>query len=451
VTRRIVQTCCFALFALALAWPEQILPAELFFRLDAIANTLAAVTARTVFVSLLFSSALVVVTFFMGRVFCGWACPMGVITDVIDYIVDRTIRVPSLKRVKYHLLVVFICLALSGIAATWILDPIAWASRIGAITATKIDWPVAATLTTLLVFLQIALGRRAFCRILCPLGALLGWISIISPFTRRLTSSCVGCGMCSQTCRMAAIGDDPKAFDRAECIQCQDCISTCSESAIRFRYGQTAAPTPPNRLRRQYLATFGGGTMLGILLRNAKGQGPLFPVIRPPGAVPEDQLGDLCVRCGACIRVCPTQGLVPAGGELSPLLYQTPILDCREGACAYDCNACGTVCPTGAIRALPLKAKQAAKIGLAQIDKSRCLPHGSGSPCIMCYANCPLFAIELQFKRADAGQKAGIFLPQVAEYRCTGCGQCETNCPVAAKSAIVVGPRTDGSSNRSGV
>ena len=54
------------------------------------------------------------------------------------------------------------------------------------------------------------------------------------------------------------------------------------------------------------------------------------------------------------MKVCPTSGLQPALAEAGLEGIWTPILKPRLGYCDYGCNACGQVCPSGAIPPLPL-------------------------------------------------------------------------------------------------
>ena len=69
-------------------------------------------------------------------------------------------------------------------------------------------------------------------------------------------------------------------------------------------------------------------------------------MIRPPGSALVD-FSSLCVRCSACVRTCPTQGLQPSLFEGGVQHLLTPRLVPRLGYCSFGCNACSQVCPTG--------------------------------------------------------------------------------------------------------
>jgi NAD-dependent dihydropyrimidine dehydrogenase PreA subunit len=125
----------------------------------------------------------------------------------------------------------------------------------------------------------------------------------------------------------------------------------------------------------------------------------------------------------------------------------TPVLVPRIGQCDYGCNACGQVCPTGAIPGLTLEDKRLAVIGHAYVDRSRCLPWADGRNCIVCEEMCPLPEKAIQLEEvatwAPDGQQATVKRPHVIHERCIGCGVCENRCPLAGEAAIRIYAPTD--------
>ena len=85
-------------------------------------------------------------------------------------------------------------------------------------------------------------------------------------------------------------------------------------------------------------------------------------LIRPPGVIESDLL-DKCLRCGECMRSCPTHGLQPAFNQAGLEGLWTPLLIPRLGYCDYSCNACGQLCPVEAIPPLELEQKRQQVIG----------------------------------------------------------------------------------------
>jgi MauM/NapG family ferredoxin protein len=169
-------------------------------------------------------------------------------------------------------------------------------------------------------------------------------------------------------------------------------------------------------------------------------------LVRPPGATLTD-FTTLCVRCSECVRVCPTQGLQPSlfEGGLQNLL--TPRLVSRLGYCDYSCNACGEVCPTGALPRLALEQKRATVMGLARVDQNRCLPWAYGIPCIVCEEACPTPDKAIRLEETEVlngqGERVTVQQPYVLQELCIGCGICEYQCPMGGEAAIRVFAPTD--------
>lgn len=191
--------------------------------------------------------------------------------------------------------------------------------------------------------------------------------------------------------------------------------------------------------RRSYLVTAIISIAAAALIRLKKvGITPTNNIIRPPGALPEEEFVDRCIRCNACFRACPTTTLIPAGMQGGLSGYGTPILDPREGGCLFECTACGDACPTGAIAALALEPKQRLKMGTAAVDVGRCLPYAKGKPCVVCVASCPTEAIFVTATDKKLPWGDHLVIPGVNSLSCTGCGLCEAACPVEGAAAIMV-------------
>lgn len=135
------------------------------------------------------------------------------------------------------------------------------------------------------------------------------------------------------------------------------------------------------------------------------------------------------------MQACPTNSLQPIGLEAGLSAFFSPVITPRRGPCEPGCNACGTVCPTGALPPLPLEEKQNAKVGTARIFRQKCLAWELDKKCLICDEVCPYDAIEFR-KLPDMR----IAVPFVNENKCAGCGYCEHYCPVQAIPAIVVEP-----------
>ena len=491
--RKIVQGISLAIFTLlviastGLAWPAAVVNFPI--RLDPLLMIAQSIAARMVLAGSLISLGLVLLSLVFGRAWCGWLCPLGTLLDIFQPARSKNKKenVPeNWRRVKYLLPVAILILALFGNLTLLFLDPITiWVRTMAGAVMPAMDylfsgsekilsnvpglsdplsrldqllrpalfpqfpppglrfpWIPAVLFTGILLLNFIA--SRFWCRYLCPLGGSLGWLSRFSLFKRTVGSGCKDCGLCQYTCPTATI--DPQrgfASDPAECIMCMNCLPACKLSSTEFKAViKPAQAMPYDPDRRSFLGTAAGSVAaLAILGVDQSAQRTNPFLLRPPGAIEEDLTGK-CVRCGECIRACPTGALQPSvlDGGLENIF--TPLLIPRLGYCDYSCNRCGQVCPVEAISPLTLDEKRQYVLGWAFIDENRCIPWADGNPCIVCEEMCPLpekaiLLEERQVVRPD-GSTATVQLPRVIRERCIGCGICEYKCPRTGQAAIRV-------------
>jgi ferredoxin len=209
-----------------------------------------------------------------------------------------------------------------------------------------------------------------------------------------------------------------------------------------------AKPSAEERLdlsRRAVLAAglAGVGAKLLCNISVAASQKVFSPaLIRPPGALGEEEFLARCIRCGECMKVCPTSAVQPASLEGGLAGAWTPVLNMSVGYCDYECNLCSQVCPTQAIRQIEVAEKQQIKIGLAYIDRNRCLPWAYARNCIVCEEHCPTPKKAIWLEQAEvrnlAGETLTVKQPRVDAELCIGCGICEAKCPVRAPAAVRV-------------
>jgi len=133
------------------------------------------------------------------------------------------------------------------------------------------------------------------------------------------------------------------------------------------------------------------------------------------------------------MKSCLTNTLQPCFWESGLAGLWAPKMDLRFAPCEQNCNVCGKVCPTQAIRSLSLEEKNHAKVGTAVLRKEVCLVWAQDKLCLICDEICPYNAIV--FRTVE-----GYRRPVVIASKCNGCGFCEQRCPVQGESAIVVVP-----------
>jgi len=169
-------------------------------------------------------------------------------------------------------------------------------------------------------------------------------------------------------------------------------------------------------------------------------------ILRPPGALKEDEFLATCIKCGMCVEACPFDTLILASpGSNKPL--GTPYFEPRKIPC-YMCTdiPCVPVCPTGALDESSVTTNgeldiNIADMGVAVVDDKNCIAFW-GIQCDACYRACPLLdkAIYLEYEKNERTGKHAFLKPIVDSDFCTGCGLCERAC-VTEKAAIFVLPK----------
>ncbi|MEO5376771.1 MAG: 4Fe-4S binding protein [Magnetococcus sp. DMHC-6] len=450
---------------------------HLFLELDPLTALASGLTSATLYRGLALSLIILIPTLFFGRFFCSWICPLGILNQAISHFFNKRRPAEYVKqnryhpifRVKYYLLTVLLVLAAFGVLQIGLLDPMALVTR-SFVTGVwpALQWSGAGFyllqphflggVGIALFFLAILLANRfmtrAWCRVVCPLGALLGVLSWRALFRiRRDVDRCNDCLKCVSSCQG---GCDPHGALRvSECHLCMNCLEQCPEGALHYGFIQSRTSLgQPIDISRRRLVESGVTAMAFVpMLRSSYGveSTPHPNMIRPPGALPEADFLARCLKCALCMRVCPTNVLQPALLEGGLEALWTPILINRLGYCEHHCILCGHVCPTGALRPLTVtekvgssspKPSEPIKLGTAFFDPGRCLPWSMHTPCIVCEEVCPTSPKAIWFKKVALTDRKGQTVPLKQPYMepalCIGCGICEYKCPVADQAAIRV-------------
>lgn len=341
-----------------------------------------------------------------------------------------------------------------------------------------------------LVFAIIALARkRWFCRFICPVGVLLDTVSGRKLFIRNWWKGCppVGRYIVLLTAAGAILGYplflwmDPLAFlNNAFSVYkatgilsgivslsgivillllaftsgdlwcarvcplgaTQDLLADIGSYFRNFKKAglkdSTRKKTPPNAFpatRRTFIAVAAG---LGFSMWAQKiGQARSDDApLRPPGAIKEEKYKGLCLRCGNCVRSCPSRIIHPDTGQSGVLGFLSPVVRYETNYCNEECNACTTVCPSGALQSLNLEQKNKYVIGKASVDTSLCL--WGFTDCNNCIHACPYEAIEIRWN-----EEAYESFPGADPLKCNGCGACEAVCPTGDLKAVTVRKEKD--------
>lgn len=445
-----VQGSCLALFlglglGLHLGWRLG-LPADAFLRLDPLLWLTGSLASRTWLAYSALAFGMLVASALWGRVFCGWVCPLGTAQDAAAAVRPRNtgLEIPAqVHATRFVVLAALAGAALAGLNLAGWLDPLALSARAIHLVVRPQVGLSAAAVAAAVVAVVIGLSRlapRLWCRVLCPLGALLSVVSSLARWRSRPSAACQACGACRRACPM---GRGPRDYSPALCLVCGRCQAACPQEAVSLqfslKFGRSAQPRaqPVSAgVRRRWALLGVGAFVLGSTLRLWGRHTSNSVLLRPPGAQPEELFVARCVGCGACVAVCPTGGLQPMLSVARLDALFTPRLVPRQGPCKPECIACGSACFSGAIARVAPEQKPKLRIGVAVLDQARCLPWAKGERCVVCVDACPPEYAAIRLRPIAPGQ----FRPEVEAARCTGCGLCEYRCPLPGAAAIRVVP-----------
>jgi polyferredoxin len=408
-------------------------PVNLILQLDPLVAIGTLLTTHTIYKGLIWALLTVVLTIIFGRVFCGWICPFGASHQFVGYLgnMNRGLkerinlnRYRKAALLKYLFLIAFLVAAAKPLGNktvlfTGLLDPIPFFHR----SMNIILLPVSDRFFNLLsveprvyegafligalfsaaIFMNLLIPRF-YCRFICPTGALLGLIGKYSIWRMGKTEeSCSNCMQCEGHCEGAC--EPSRQIRINECILCLNCYDKCRDGVLKYRTSESEAGeiSNPDMTRRGLILSSLSGLLAVQILPLSGGTAAAKDnsMIRPPGSLPEEEFLQRCIRCGQCMRICPTNIIVPSGVFNGIENLWTPVLNFTDGTsgCQLNCIACGYICPTSAIRHVSLSEKLGIdefsekgpiRIGRAYVDRTRCLPWAMNTPCIVCQENCPV-------------------------------------------------------------
>ena len=439
--RRISQIfffCLFIWFCIVCAfgtewWQLRGWPVNLILQLDPLVAIGTLLTTHTIYKGLIWAVLTVVLTIILGRVFCGWICPFGASHQFVGYMGNRGRKVKDrinsnryrkAALLKYLFLIAFLVAAAIPLGTntmlfTGLLDPIPFLHRsINIILLPIVDQffnllSVApriyegtfliGVLFAAAIFMNLLIPRF-YCRFICPTGALLGLIGKYSIWRIGKTeATCSNCMQCENACEGAC--EPSKQIRINECVLCLNCYDQCRDGVLKYQTSESESGeiSNPDLTRRGLILSSVSGLLAIEIFPLSMGTAATKDntMVRPPGSLPEEEFIQRCIRCGQCMRICPTNIIVPSGVFGGVENLWTPVLNFIDGTsgCQLNCTACGYLCPTSAIRPISpseklgideFAEKGPIRIGSAYVDRTRCLPWAMNTPCIVCQENCPV-------------------------------------------------------------
>jgi ferredoxin len=421
-------------------------------------------------------------TLLFGRIYCSIICPAGVLQDFFSTLTagknkrkqKRLLKYAKPKNwLRYSILILAIGSFVFGSSALVVLlDPYSNMGRVLAnlvrpaliplnafvvnmafsmgnyaispVTASGMS--VVAIVVSALFLITIAvmslLRGRLYCNTICPVGTFFGLISRFSLFRIKIDdSTCSHCGVCSRSCKSQCINSKTSEVDYSRCVTCFNCLSSCTQNAVSYQFirikkhlfnVEKPAGKVVNTHRRQFLALSSTAIVTApfIVAKPQKAPAEKLPIM-PPGAGKRDHFNMTCTSCHACITRCPSNVLIPAMFDYGIMGLMQPKMYYDKGFCQPNCSICMNVCPSGALKALPLKEKQMTQVGTAHFTLEECVVYKNHTDCGSCSEHCPTQAVSM------IDYKDGLRIPYVTPEICIGCGGCEYACPARPKAIVV--------------
>ena len=183
--------------------------------------------------------AFLAISWMYRKAFCSWICPVGTISEWLwqggEAIFGRTFALPRwfdvpLRSLKYILFGLFayvvVAMPVPEIRA-FLTSPYGLVADVKMLDFFRHMGRTAAIVVALLVVLSVFV-KNFWCRFLCPYGAMLGLVALVSPARiRRNPDACIDCAKCAKACPAGLPVDTALSIRSAECNACMSCISVC--------------------------------------------------------------------------------------------------------------------------------------------------------------------------------------------------------------------------------
>ncbi|MCG8337854.1 MAG: 4Fe-4S binding protein [Proteobacteria bacterium] len=191
----------------------------------------------------------------LGTVFCSWICPFGLFSEWAHMFSRRWKKKRKSKKSGYNIsgfkmksgLFIIGIIGFLVFSTTPVLNQLslpAWYSRIFQFWFEQ--WHVSLAILGLgsILIIEVLMGRRLWCRYICPQSVLITLAKQVNPRRMRVCYDTEKC-LCRQTtnhpCHKAcSLGFDPKNVNRwmeTDCTNCGECITACKKRGKALSFG----------------------------------------------------------------------------------------------------------------------------------------------------------------------------------------------------------------------
>ena len=219
------------------AIPNAVLPIQQILMTISKAGPIVQILPMIIIVILLLASTLLI-----GRMFCGFACPLGALQELISNIKVKS-SIKKQKEVKYYYKIpqkyskiirwvyfalIIVTIIFLNFALLQYANPFLGFNLIRAASLVVILFPLISLI--LIIILSIFI-YRPWCQLFCPFGATASLLSRFSRYKYRRTDDCTQCELCEKICPTDEAYEDSS---KSECYYCGRCVEICPQDAIKF-------------------------------------------------------------------------------------------------------------------------------------------------------------------------------------------------------------------------
>lgn len=338
--------------------------------------------------------AVSIIAMFRKRWFCHFICPAGLILEGASYIgLGKTSWWKGCPSIGKYILLITVAGSVAGYPLLLWMDPLVFFTSVfSAFSSDNLLRGILAAAGIILLLITALTSGSLWCARICPLGATQDYLAGIgSLYNKNKTTE-----ITKNSSEKAGVKD-----------------------------------TLP--VTRRTVLSLASGAALGLWVKKVGRVKAESGLLRPPGAIEENVFTGQCVRCGNCMRACPSKIIQPDIGAAGISGFMAPAVGFKSGYCLEHCNECTKVCPSGAIQKLDLDKKQKYVIGEAVLNASLCYMVRGVNDCDICVRSCPFEAVQVYWD-----EESYVAFPFVDKLKCNGCGACERFCPTGNVKAITV-------------
>jgi polyferredoxin len=183
--------------------------------------------------------AFLAICWLLRKSFCSWLCPVGTISEYLwrlgKQTFGRNFRLPrhldlALRSIKYILLGLFLyavgSMSVSDIHS-FLEGPYGLVDDVKMLNFFRFLGLTGGLVLAVLIVASVFV-QNFWCRYICPYGALMGLVAMLSPLRiRRNTGLCIDCAKCAKACPSALPVDQLITIRSAECLGCLECVAAC--------------------------------------------------------------------------------------------------------------------------------------------------------------------------------------------------------------------------------